>query len=240
MLSLLIPFYNESNLIESFLTALLSRIQHPEYIQEIILIDGSSTDDTYKKAENRINQYSWEIRIQLIQSKKSRAIQQNAGAKIAIWKLLFFLHIDCLPQQWFEHTIYDAFLQWYQWGVCQFSRTPSTRYTCLIDSIYNTKRSYRCRFGDSWIIVSKKLFCAIGWFDEHRVIEEDHIFIMELWKRKQFVIYPINLFVSDRLFRANGFAKTLLTYILVHWLFLCWCSQNSLLYIVRTIKWVKS
>lgn len=240
MISIITPMYNEQETIVSFLDSLLLRIQDMSLITEVILVNGESTDQSVQNIEQRLLSYTWSLHISLLQSKKSRAIQQNYWAMHAKWEILFFLHVDCLPEVWFETKLAKAQQQWHTWWVCKFSRTPATRYTICIDRVYNTKCFYRCRFGDSWIIVSKKIFCEIGWFDERRVIEEDHLLLMELWKRGKFTIYPIKLFVSDRLFRANGFLRTLLTYLLIHWLFLCWYSQDKLLYILRTIKWQKN
>lgn len=240
MISIITPFYNEEHTIISFIETVLSRINDKNTIEEFILVNGESTDQSVKKIEERIKSYDWLLPIKLLQSKKSRAIQQNVWAITAIWEILFFLHADCLPEEWFETKILEWYHNWKQWWVCHFIRTPQRRRTRLIDILYNHTRSYRCRFWDSWIIVTKKLFNEIWWFDETMIIEEDHVFIMQLRKTKNFFLYPIQLHVSDRLFQKNGFVKTLLVYTAIHLLFLCGVKQKRLLYLLHCIKWVKN
>jgi len=240
MISIITPIYNEEKIIVSFLEKLHLRIQENSLISEIIIVDGGSTDNTRKKIEERKKIYDWSIHITLLYSAKSRAIQQNVWASKATWTLLFFLHVDCLPEYWFEQSVRQTYTDGKQWWICHFHRVPATRYTKLIDYIYNHKRSFRCRFGDSWIIVTEKLFSRLWWFDEHFTIEEDHLFIMKLRKTKNFTLFPLQLEVSDRLFRKNWFLKTLSIYILIHGLFLCGLPQKKLLYLLHFIKWVKS
>lgn len=240
MISIITPFYNEEKTLISFIETLLNNIVDKNTVQEIILVNGESTDQSVKKIEERMKSYDWSLPIRLLQSKKSRAIQQNLWAIHAQWDLFFFLHADCLPEYWFETKMRNAYTEWKQWWVCHFIRIPQRRRTRLIDMVYNHPRSYRCRFWDSWIIVSKKLFNELWWFDETLIIEEDHRFIMQLRKTKNYTLFPIKLHVSDRLFVKNWFLKTLFLYSVIHILFLCGVAQNTLLYLLRTIKWVKN
>ena len=240
MLSIITPVYNEEAYITSFLENLMYCIQNTVLITEIILVNGESTDDTGKKIEERIDAYTWPIALCLLHSKKSRAIQQNVWVIHAKGEIIFFLHVDCLPEPWFETKIITQYKQWHKWWVCHFRRTPQKRRTHLIDRAYNHTRSYRCRFGDSGIIITKQLFWEIGWFDEAMIIEEDHLILMKLRKRKSYTLFPIQLYVSDRLFRTNWFVKTLSIYTIIHGLFLCGVWQDKLLTLLRHIKWQKN
>jgi hypothetical protein len=95
---------------------------------------------------------------------------------------------------------------------------------------------YRWRFGDSGILVDKDLFYELGGFNTALLLEEDHEFIKLLYATKNFTVFPVQLSVSDRLFRANGFLKTFCLYTMIHLLYLMKAPLSLLFYLVRKLK----
>ena len=85
MLSVIIPTLNEEKALPETLACLFRQSSG----EEVIIVDGGSTDATEKVCE----QYPG---IRFITSDKGRAAQLNAGARAASGDLLLFLHADTL------------------------------------------------------------------------------------------------------------------------------------------------
>jgi len=85
MLSVIIPTLNE----EEALPETLATLFRQSAGEEIIIVDGGSTDATEKICE----QYPG---MRFITSEKGRAAQLNAGARAASGDILLFLHADTL------------------------------------------------------------------------------------------------------------------------------------------------
>src|SRR5439155_11683368 len=81
-ISIIVPVFNEAPLIRPFLQHLRERA--PE--AEVIVADGGSSDGT--------NRLAAEFCDQLVESEHSRAMQMNAGARVACGGILWFVHVD--------------------------------------------------------------------------------------------------------------------------------------------------
>ena len=80
--SIIVPVFNEAQLVRPFLQHLRERA--PE--AEIIVADGGSTDGTDRLAAGLCDQ--------LVEGERSRAMQMNAGAHTAHGGLLWFVNVD--------------------------------------------------------------------------------------------------------------------------------------------------
>ncbi len=85
MLSIIIPTLNEEKALPETLRNLLLQVSD----EEIIIVDGGSTDNT----RSICNQHP---QINFVHSEKGRAAQMNTGANIATGDILLFLHADTL------------------------------------------------------------------------------------------------------------------------------------------------
>ena len=83
-LSIIIPVLNEIDLIADFITHLNEVLQDP---QEIIFVDGGSTDGTWKWLQKNCSKSAF-------QSEAGRAHQMNYGASKASFSFLYFVHVD--------------------------------------------------------------------------------------------------------------------------------------------------
>ncbi|MEO6538796.1 MAG: glycosyltransferase, partial [Ferruginibacter sp.] len=88
MISIIIPTYNESELIGKLIN-FLKEFGNKD-ISEIIISDGGSTDNTAEIAKNAGAQV-------IISPQKGRAAQMNFGASMATSDILYFIHADTLP-----------------------------------------------------------------------------------------------------------------------------------------------
>src|ERR687892_372939 len=80
--SVIVPVFNEAELIRPFLMHLRERAAEAE----IIVADGGSTDGTVDLAKNFCDQ--------LVETERNRARQMNAGARVARGHILWFIHVD--------------------------------------------------------------------------------------------------------------------------------------------------
>lgn len=95
MLSIIVPTLNE----EGVLAATLERARQPG-VQEIIVVDGGSTDATLAIAGRGADL--------VLSAPRGRAAQMNAGAARARGDLLLFLHADTLVPDGFAHAALAA------------------------------------------------------------------------------------------------------------------------------------
>ena len=185
MLSIIIPVHNASVYLEKALGALES---FDRKNTEIIVIDDASTDESSKIAAR------YNVKLFRLTENKGPGFARNTGARAAEGDILFFCDADIvLPENTLE--IIEGI----------FKRNPDT---CVFSGIYAIDRAeknifskYRnlkerheelsrptvasaCR--SAILVVKKKLFNAVGGFDEKwsNIHCEDTIFCSQLAKNK--------------------------------------------------------
>ena len=199
MISIVIPILNEAENIEKLLFHLIDNASL-QNIQEIIVVDGGSTDGSQEIVE------TLDLKVRLIHSKKGRARQMNIGASVAKGEILYFLHADSFPPTHYDKHIIDEVKQNNQAGC--FRLTFDNNHWWLRMASWLTQFSWRaCRGGDQSQFITKALFEDIGGFDEGFTIYEDNILINELYKRKEFVVINKKIKTSDRLYQRHGIFK---------------------------------
>lgn len=206
MISIIIPVLNEANYIKKLLHHLIDNASL-HTIQEIIVVDGGSTDDTVNIIENL------DLNITILHSKKGRAKQMNLGAKAAKGDILYFLHADSFPPNRYDQLILNEIKNGNNAG-CFRLQFDSNHWWLRLAS-WLTQFSWRaCRGGDQSQFITKVLFNDIGGYDESYTIYEDNILINELYKRNEFVVINKKLKTSARLYKKHG-VWTLQYYFLV-------------------------
>lgn len=199
MISIVIPILNEADTIEKLLFHLIDNASL-QNIQEIIVVDGGSTDGSQDIVENL------DLKVRLIHSKKGRAKQMNIGASVAKGEILYFLHADSFPPTHYDKYIIGEVKQNNQAGC--FRLTFNNNHWWLRLASWLTQFSWRaCRGGDQSQFITKALFEDIGGFNESYTIYEDNILINELYKRKEFVVINKKIKTSDRLYKRHGVWK---------------------------------
>jgi rSAM/selenodomain-associated transferase 2 len=169
-------------------------------INEIIVVDGGSIDNTKKIIQNS------DLKIKLLTSEKGRAKQMNRGANAATENILYFLHADSFPPLNYDQHIIDEVKKGNNAG-CFRLQFDSNHWWLRLAS-WLTQFSWRaCRGGDQSQFITKALFEDIGGFDETYTIYEDNILINELYKRKEFVVINEKIKTSARLYEKHGVWK---------------------------------
>lgn len=203
MISVIIPTLNEEQVLERTLQSLKA----DPFVDEIIVSDGGSSDQTCQIAR------LYDAKV--VSSERGRPQQMNAGAQEARSRILFFLHADTLPPEDFGIEVYKAFLNGAPAG--SFRLNFDSPHPLLQFASYLTKFSLTCfRFGDQSLYIERKLFLELGGFDKERQILEDQDFIKRIKKRNSFSLLPASVLTSSRRYLEHGVWLTKLKYIFLY------------------------
>ncbi|MEM8847686.1 MAG: TIGR04283 family arsenosugar biosynthesis glycosyltransferase [Bacteroidota bacterium] len=205
-ISIIIPVLNEEKCLRDILKHLNSSISS-SHVEEIICIDGGSTDNTIEIAKS--------CGAIVIPSKRGRAKQMNTGAKQAKGSILYFLHADTLPPHGFDSIILEAVKKGSQSGCFRMkfdSKNPILRFFAWLSRINHTL----CRGGDQSLFIKKDLFELTKGFDEDYFIYEDTEFIRRLYEQTEFKVLPNYVITSARKYRDKGWVKVQLHFRRIH------------------------
>ena len=214
MISIIIPTYNESAVIEKTIRNLAELTCDED--KEIIIADGGSIDNTIEIA----SRYA-----RIIKSEKGKAKQLNAGAAEANGELLFFVHADMYVPNGALAAILNQIEEGFDGGGFANEFDQHNDKIKLIGRILNLRlrnkeQSDRCIFyGDNGIFVKRNVFEKLGGFKEIPIME-DYDFSIRM--KKQFSVrqvkYP-KLILSARRHAEAGFFKTRIQWILIRKLY---------------------
>lgn len=202
-ISIVIPVLNESRGIIKLLRHLEQKANTLSSINEIIVVDGGSTDTTTALVLNHIK---GSPKVKLISSQKGRAQQMNAGAKESTGNILYFLHADSYPPKGYDKLIIDQVEQGNPAG-CFRMKFDSNHWWLKLAG-WLTQFTWRaCRGGDQSQFITKELFKELGCFDERFIIYEDNDLINKLYARRKFVVIQEWLTTSARRYNEQGVWK---------------------------------
>jgi rSAM/selenodomain-associated transferase 2 len=224
MISIIIPTYNEEKTIGDTIQYLQNN-NFQSLIQEIIVVDGGSKDNTVEvvKATNA----------QVYKSpKKGRAAQMNFGATKASEPILYFLHADSIPPASFVEDIKKEldsdkragcfmlqfdYKHWFLAANCWFTRFNINFF----------------RFGDQSLFIEKELFEKIKGFDESLIVMEDQEIIKRIEQWTPLAVIKKAVTTSARKYLDNGIYKTQFIFFYIWLLYYLGYSQEKL---VRTYR----
>jgi rSAM/selenodomain-associated transferase 2 len=199
MISVIIPVLNEAPRIRRMLRELQALQRAGD---EIIVVDGGSSDDTAALARGLAD--SVEI------APRGRALQMNAGAAVARGDILLFLHADTkLPLSAFasiESSLRNSALHWGRFDVRLESRQPLIRAVAFL-------MNWRSRLtgivtGDQAIFVRRTTFERIGGYPEIALMED-----IALSKALKTESWPVRITVpvraSARKWKSGGVWRTI-------------------------------
>jgi rSAM/selenodomain-associated transferase 2 len=207
--AIIIPILNEA---ANLLALKHNLAQLQPAADEVVLMDGSSTDDTVAQAQA--------LGFTVLQAPRGRARQMNAGAQATTAELLLFLHVDTrLPvdalqqiQQADSHKHWGYFAVWID---------DSRQIFSIISHLINLRsRLTAIATGDQAIFVSRALFEHVGGYKNIPLMED-----IDLSRTLNLLSKPLCLrqqvLTSARRWQRYGIGTT----ILLMWRlrFLYWC-----------------
>lgn len=205
--SVIIPTLNESE----YIVDIIEWLNLPdERLEEIIVVDGGSEDNTVSLAEK--------FGARAIPSHPSRSLQMNAGSLASKGNVLYFVHADTKPPKSYlddiEESIYEGFL----YG-CYRSEFETASHRMKFNAFFTRYRCLMFRGGDQSLFVDKSFFEQTGGFDESQFIMEDYAWLLTAKKQSKLRIIQKGCLISTRKYDKNSYFRINLANLYVFILF---------------------
>ena len=214
LISVIIPTFNEEPAIEKTLDA-ISRLVN---VDEVVIVDGGSTDKTVEIIEN----YGLKKPFKLVEfGEANRGKQLHEGTRHAAHEIFWFLHADTRPPQGCAREIkkymnHDSVIG----GNFQVLFDGGSRWARFMMWLHPQLQAIGLIYGDSAIFTRREVYEKIGGYKPIPVLE-DVDFAKRLKKRGDFRFLTKAVTTSSRRFREGSF----------FWTFLKWSAFQSLYWI---------
>lgn len=195
MISVIIPILNEAKILEKTLTRLQSELVN----NELIIVDGGSTDESVSIAEK----YG-----KVIISDRGRAKQMNTGAAEATGDILVFLHADVQLESGAFKAVESTLSSGYVGGGFLQKIDGKRMLYRIIEFSANMRGKYlKVFYGDSGIYLRRVDFQQIGGFPDVPIMEEMG-FSKALRKLGKTKMIKPRIHISTRRWEKNGIVRT--------------------------------
>ena len=157
---------------------------------ELIVVDGGSTDQTVAIAQHFTSQ--------VLHSRRGRAVQMNWGARHAHGDILLFLHADTLLPAAGLEAVRWALQEGIVGGAFRLAIMPPTPALRLVAWGTNLRaRVGQLPYGDQALFMPRQVFEALGGYDEIPFMEDVRM-VQALRKRGRLTILPQAVQTSGR------------------------------------------
>jgi rSAM/selenodomain-associated transferase 2 len=206
-ISIIVPTLNEAQ----GLTETLTQIQQL-FPYEIVVSDGGSHDGTLGIAE--------EFTKHLVEGSAGRALQMNAGARVATGDIFLFLHADsCIKQASYEKMLHSLVNSEKIGGAFSLHIDSDKWSLRLIARLANLRSKYfGMAYGDQAFFVKNSTFQQMNGFADLPICE-DIDFFKRLRKLGPVILLKEKVFTSSRRWLKEGVWNTTLRNILIATLF---------------------
>ncbi|NTW53463.1 MAG: glycosyltransferase [Chlorobaculum sp.] len=216
-LSIIIPAWNEEAGIARTLETLLGFTVGRGDTEIIVSISGNDRTEAIART----------YPVTVCRSEKGRAVQMNAGAKIASGMMLYFLHADTTPPPSFRDDILAAIERGAEAGCFRMTFDDAD----WLMQLYGWCTQFPlpvCRGGDQSLFITRKLFERIGGFDEKLQIMEDIEIIERIQRHAEFHILDSTVVTSARKYHANGTIRLQAIFGTIHLMYALGFSQEDI------------
>ena len=215
-ISVIIPTLNE----EAQIVAAVASARGPG-VAEVIVVDGNSDDATAERARGAADL--------VVQARRGRAAQMNAGAVRAEGDVLLFLHADTRLPARFDAAVRAALADPLAvGGRFDVRLVPSTPLLACVAALMNLRsRLSRIATGDQAIFVRRAPFEAIGGFPDIALME-DIAFCRALKRRGRIACLRLRVETSARRWLRDGPVRTVMLMWWLRALYFCGVSPASL------------
>ena len=225
-ISVIIPTLNEEKRIEHLISFLRDDASK-DLIEEIIVVDGNSSDRTVAQAQL--------LGATVIEcDQPSRAVQMNIAADHAAGDILYFLHADTLPPALFARSIYEAVNGGYMAG-CFRLKFDWNHWLLNMSGWFTRFSSPYLRFGDQSLFITREVFNRLRGFAEDLRLFEDQDLVKRIVKQGPFKVLPEFVVTSSRKYQKNGVYRLQLVYFWIFLMYTLGFSQKSLVQVYRNM-----
>lgn len=201
MISVVIPTYNAGQRLVHTLAALVPAVVDG-VVQEAIIADGGSTDDTLAIADA--------AGTQLVTSATGRGIQLDAGAAVAKGDWLLFLHADTvLGPGWAEEA--ESFIERIESGrrplaaaYFRFGLDDDGFMPRLVETLVGMRCAlFSLPYGDQGLLISRSHYRRLGGFRSLPLMED--IDLVRRLKRRELLGLKSHAVTSAWRYRRQGY-----------------------------------
>ncbi|MDQ3008413.1 MAG: glycosyltransferase [bacterium] len=212
--SIIIPTLNEEHYLRATLESLRKELL---LISEVLVVDGKSHDKTLELART----FNF---VSTVQTSPPVGNQRSTGGYLATGEWLLFLDADVQLPPGFLGQCLEYLDQHHLEIACPRYQPQATHwYIHLFYTIFNTLFWSVQRFfpsgAGSCIFVKKTVYQNNKTFSRE-ILTDDYEYINRVGRVHRFGMLPFTVHVSDRRFKKDGFAKTVLTYLRLSWCFI--------------------
>src|SRR5882724_143811 len=163
--SIVVPVYNEAQLIRPFLQHFRERAPGAE----VIVADGGSSDGTPDLAAGLCNQ--------IVVGERNRAVQMNLGARAASGDVLWFVHVDAeVPKECLAEIARVLDDRTVAGGYFRICLPPDPVYRLTDTFAHYAGLLLRMRCGDHGMFCRRTAFVEVGGFPDVPLMEDVEFF----------------------------------------------------------------
>jgi rSAM/selenodomain-associated transferase 2/rSAM/selenodomain-associated transferase 1 len=222
LVSIVVPTLDEA----AALPAALDHLAALDGRFDVIVADGGSADRTTQLAA------SHPLAPRVLQQRGGRAAQMNAAAAEARGDPIVFLHADTrLPPDAYRSlagTNADG-------GNFAIRFDGGDLFSRVLGAWYRAQRRLGAYYGDSAIWVRRGAFEALGGFRELPIME-DYDLARRLERGFSSACLPGPVVTSSRRWRALGVPRTVLSWVVIRWLFLAGVPPERLARLYKRVR----
>lgn len=218
LVSVIVPVLDE----ERTITALLDHVASLPGCWETIIADGGSHDRTIELAAAHPQ------RPTVLDAPRGRAAQMNTGATAATGDVLLFLHADSRLPAGAYASLRDALRDpRVLGGNFRLRFDGGDRFSALLGGWYALQRRLGVYYGDSTLWLTRSAFETLDGFRTLPIME-DYDLVRRLEGAGRTACLPGPALTSARRWRALGLARTVISWMVIRWLFLAGISPARL------------